>query len=595
MHRLLERQLRRHFGSIEKVPEAVRPFLDIIDATYTEADADRALVEHSLELASQELLQSNQSLRKQQHEQEVILNTVPAIIIYKDAHNRILRVNASAAKAMGHSAAELEGHATEEFFPPEVARALHADDLEVIRSGTPKLGIVESHPGPDGERLWVRTDKMPYRDDTGAIVGVIVLSVDISANRRAEEALRRSEEQHRLLVETATEGMWSLDVQGNTTFINQVMADMLAVPREAMLGRNVMEFISEEDRAQGEEKLGALLGGTPVRLDFRFRRADGGALWTQASGAPIVRDGKVTGALGMLTDITQRKEAEEKLQKAYEALKQVDRERTQFLNNAAHELNTPLTPIKLQIHLLRGRADEAPRQRTVDILDRNFDRLAHLVKDLLDAARIQAQQLPLHMEQMDLAGVVGQTLDTYLPLAGKAGVDLTAAGLAPMPVLGDSGRLSQVLDNLVSNAIKFTPAGGKVHVACSVGMGHARLEVQDTGRGIRPEDLGRLFKPFSQVHDPMQQTVAGTGLGLYISRTIVEAHGGTLLAASRGRDRGSTFTLTLPLHRGGTIQRATSRVPGAPPRVAQDFRALRGFPGGNGGAGNEASPAPPQP
>jgi PAS domain S-box-containing protein len=558
MHRLLERQLKRHFGGLDRVPESLRPFLEVIDATYAEADSDRALAERSLELASQELLARHQSLRKQQHEQQVIFDTVPATIIYKDADNRILRVNAMGAKALGHPVEELEGKRTEELFPPELAAALHADDLEVIRSGAPKLGVVEQHPGPDGGVRWVRTDKMPYRDDAGVIVGVIVLSVDITEHRRAEEALRSSEEQYRLLVETATEGLWSLDPEGNTTFVNQVMADMLGVPREAMRGRNIMEFIGDEDRAQGQEKLGAILAGTAVRLDFRFRRAGGGDLWTQASGAPIVQGGKVIGALGMLTDITQRKEAEEKLQKAYEALKQVDRERTQFLNNAAHELNTPLTPIKLQIHMLRGH-EETPPQRTVDILDRNFDRLAHLVKDLLDAARIQARELPLHMAAMDLAQVARQTLDTYRPLARAAGLTLLAEGLDPMPVLGDPGRLAQVLDNLVSNAIKFTPSGGVVRLAAGMAGGQAHVAVHDSGRGLRPEDLGRLFKPFSQVHDPMQQTVPGTGLGLYISRSIVEAHGGTLQAASGGRDKGATFSVALPLRRGSSIAHATSR------------------------------------
>src|ERR1041385_1865890 len=158
MHRLLERQLKRHFGSLDRVPEALRPFLAIVDATYTESDADRALAERSLELASQELLQSTQSLRKQQAEPQVIFDPVPATIVYKDAGNRILRINEMGARQLGRPAAELEGMRMEELFPAGLAKALHDDDLEVIRSGQPKLGIVESHPSPAGPR-WVRTDK----------------------------------------------------------------------------------------------------------------------------------------------------------------------------------------------------------------------------------------------------------------------------------------------------------------------------------------------------------------------------------------------------------------------------------------------------
>ncbi len=526
-----------------------------MSASYEEADSDRRLVERSLELASQELLQRNAALREREREQQIIFDSVPAMIFYKDRDNHILRLNASAAQSLGKTAQALQGVALDQIFPPEVAKALHQDDLEVIQDDRPKLGIIESHPQADGKVHWVRTDKVPYRDDRGNIKGVIVLSVDITDRREAEEAVRASEERYRLIVETATEGIWTLDKEGRTTFANRVMAELLGYTREEMMGRPVFDFMQAEDLETGRDKLGGLMAGTRVALDFRFRRKDGTDLWTQASGAPMLGgDGKIIGALGMLTDITQRREAESKLKDAYERLQKVDKERMQFLNNAAHELGTPLTPIKLQIHLLKARlAPDAPadQAKPVEILERNFERLARLVRDLLDSARLQAATLKVHAVPLDLRDVLYECIENYLAPAREAGVVLDVEDLPPMPVVADPSRLGQVFDNLLSNAVKFAARGGSIRLAVANEPGLCVVRISDDGLGMRPEDVKRLFQPFTQVHDTMQTTKGGTGLGLYVSRGIIEALGGTISAESAGLGKGSTFTVRLPLSKQG--------------------------------------------
>lgn len=435
MHKLLERQLRRHFGSLEAVPANLQGLLEAIDASYIQADTDRRLIEHSLELASQELLQRNAELRARHREQQVIFDSVPAMIIYKDTHNRILRLNETAAAALGGTAATLEGKRTEEVMPADAAALLYKDDLAVIQSGQPRLGVIESHPTADGQQHWMRTDKVPFRDEEGQVVGVIVFSVDITERKAAEVALHTSEE---------------------------------------------------------------------------------------------------------------------RLREAYERLQAVDRDRTQFLNNAAHELATPLTPIKLQLRLLRlaDEADETVNARkAIEILDRNFQRLGVLVKDLLDAARLQAASLKLHIQDVDLRGTVFQSVETYLEAAREAQVHLAVD--QDMPSLSariDGGRIGQVVDNLVANAIKFTPAGGTVRIELvRPTPDRARILVSDTGSGIRKEDLNRLFQPFSQVHDTQQRALGGTGLGLYVSRGIVEAHGGRIWVESPGLGQGCVFGFEVPL------------------------------------------------
>ncbi|HUR24819.1 MAG TPA: PAS domain-containing sensor histidine kinase [Candidatus Thermoplasmatota archaeon] len=430
LHKLLERQLKRHFG-IAGPPPSLGEFLASVNASYVEADSDRRLVERSLELTSQELLQRNADLREREREQQIIFDSVPAMIFYKDAENRILRLNVAAAQAMGKPREALQGVAVEDLFPPEVAKALHDDDLQVIRSGQPRLGIIESHPSGDGKAHWFRTDKVPFRDDKGNVKGVIVLSVDITDRREAEEAVRASEEQ---------------------------------------------------------------------------------------------------------------------LKVAYDRLKQVDKERMQFINNAAHELGTPLTPIKLQIHLLKTSLADAPQlAKPVGILDRNFDRLSRLVRDLLDSARLQAAMLKLHPQPMDLRESVYQAVENYLASAREARIVMDVEDLPHLPVVADPTRLGQVFDNLLSNAVKFTPTGKHIRVAARTMEGMAVVTVQDEGLGIRPEDVKRLFQPFTQVHDTMQVTRGGTGLGLYVCRGIMEALGGSVQAESSGLGSGSTFTVRIPL------------------------------------------------
>jgi PAS domain S-box-containing protein len=553
MHKLLERQLRRHFGSLDAVPPDLLPLLGSISASYTEADSDRRLVERSLELTSQELLQRNAALRDRDRERQIVFDSVPAMIFYKDTENNILDANSAAAAMLGRPVDELRGMPTSKLLPPEVAEALHRDDLEVIRSGSPKLGIVESHPDAEGRPHWVRTDKVPYRDDRGQVKGVIVLSVDITERKLAEEAVRASEERYRLIVETATEGIWTLDRQARTSWCNAVMADMLGYRADEMVGRSIFAFMRESEVALAQQQLGLLKAGGRVSLDFKFLRKDGGDVWVQASATAMRGPGgEMVGVLGMMTDITKRKAAEEGLKAAYERLQRVDKERMQFINNAAHELGTPLTPIKLQIHLLRARGQEAvsENRKAVDILERNFERLARLVKDLLDSARLQASNLKLHNRPLDVAEIIRQSLENYAEPARQAGVLLDLSSLPPMMVKADPSRLGQVFDNLLSNAVKFTPRGRSIRVAAHEEAGWAIITVRDEGAGIKAGDIGRLFMPFIQVHDPMEITRSGTGLGLYISRGILEAHGGSIEVSSPGLGHGAEFTVRLPLASG---------------------------------------------
>lgn len=247
------------------------------------------------------------------------------------------------------------------------------------------------------------------------------------------------------------------------------------------------------------------------------------------------------------------------LKAANDRLRDLDRFRTQFINNAAHELGTPLTPIKIQMHLLRkalaeGTPERAEEVKRVLVLERNLERLADLARDILDAARLQASRLELGQAPVDMSELARETVESFSDAAGPVGVSLESHVDPRLSVLGDRRRLGQVLFNLVGNALKFTPPGGRVVVRVASTPDEVVVRVEDDGIGLRPADAERLFQPFVQVNESVRPGDHGTGLGLYISKGIVEACGGRIWCASEGPGLGSTFAFSLPRAHGSGAQ-----------------------------------------
>jgi signal transduction histidine kinase len=242
-------------------------------------------------------------------------------------------------------------------------------------------------------------------------------------------------------------------------------------------------------------------------------------------------------------------EAERRAQELREVarLRDLDRFKTNFLNAAAHELNTPLTPLQLQLHLL-NKAEESgnieARRRALAIVGRNVERMALLVQDMLDVARLQSGRLAIQRQPADLAALLREAVETYRPPAEAKGIAIAMEGPTSLVVSIDPKRTSQILYNLVSNAIKYTPQGGQVTIRFRGDADKVTVDVQDTGLGFSQEQLDRMFVPFGQAH-VQQVSAPSTGLGLFISRGIAERHGGRLVATSPGPGLGATFTCTL--------------------------------------------------
>jgi len=243
---------------------------------------------------------------------------------------------------------------------------------------------------------------------------------------------------------------------------------------------------------------------------------------------------------------SEAQSAQKKLLAQNEQLLEADRLKDEFVALISHDLRTPLTSIMGYLELILDDDNLTEEQRGfLSVADRNADRLLRLVNDLLFVARFEAGQLELHPTELDLAAVVRQSVEEAEPRATAGGIQLTCDAGAVSAVQADKGRMFQLVDNLVSNAIKFTPAGGDVRVSVTPVNGVVRLEVADTGIGIEPQEQQRLFERFFRASTASEHQIPGTGLGLYITRAIVEAHGGSIAVRS-DLGEGTSFSVELP-------------------------------------------------
>jgi signal transduction histidine kinase/ActR/RegA family two-component response regulator len=271
--------------------------------------------------------------------------------------------------------------------------------------------------------------------------------------------------------------------------------------------------------------------------------------------APLVADGEIVGTITVVDDVSDRVNSELELrhqiasaERAREAAEEALRIKDEFLATLSHEIRTPLNAVVGWTRILLSRTvDRATLENALRVIDRNARAQSRLVEDMLDMARIVTGKLRLEMAPMDLVTATRAAIDVVAPAAAAKGVRIVPSlGRHPRPVIADADRVQQIAWNLLSNAVKFTPAGGIVDISIPDEPGPVRLIVSDSGQGIAPEFLPYVFERFRQANASTSRTEGGLGLGLALVRQLVELHGGHISAESKGRGRGSVFTVTFP-------------------------------------------------
>jgi len=377
------------------------------------------------------------------------------------------------------------------------------------------------------------------------------LLAEVAERRALEVALRESERQVRQLVENIADLAWSATADGRIDFYNRRWYEYTGTTFEQMEGwgwRSVHHPALLEQVVERWTR--ALATGEPFEMEFPLRRADGVFRWFLTRVRPLRdADGRITRWFGTNTDIDEARAARSERERLIADLRQSVEARDEFLAIAAHELRTPLTALQLQLegtaHLI-GRTSNPGNDKLLGklaVASRQVTHLGTLVNGLLDVARCIQGRLIIETEEVDLAEIVRAVVERCGPQAQSAGCALIVDAEKEVKGRGDRTRLDQVVSNLVGNSIKYG-AGQPIRTTLHAVEGVALLRVEDRGIGIRPEDTARLFARFARAVS--SNSYGGLGLGLYIARQIVEAHGGTIDVASEV-GQGSTFTVRIPL------------------------------------------------
>jgi len=395
---------------------------------------------------------------------------------------------------------------------------------------------------------------------------VITIMLAESARRaraRAEAAAADAQERERrftMMADSVPLIIWVHDAAGGMLFVNKAWEEFFGVTQEQARRDGWQMLVHDEDRAGYEAKfLECVRERKPFRAAARVRRADGAWRWIESHGIPrIGAHGELTGFAGSSLDVTERHrfeaEREQLLESERAARSEAElatRAKDDFLATLSHELRTPLSVIVLWSRILArkyGGTSEELRKGLALIID-NGMALSQLIGDLLDMSRIVSGRVTLDMRPIDAAEIVTQAVASHRPAADARRITLSLeVGAQPKIVLGDPTRLQQILWNLLSNALKFTPENGHIWVTARRHGKQLEIAVRDDGEGIPPEFLSQIFSRFRQADSSTARRHGGLGLGLAIVKQLVELQGGEIEAISDGPGRGSTFRVTLPLH-----------------------------------------------
>jgi PAS domain S-box-containing protein len=430
-----------------------------------------------------------------------------------------------------------------EAFHPEDRALLLAAREPAIARGEPYQADVRLRRA-DGAYRWHQCRVVPLREQSAEIFAWLGTAADI-------DDLHESELFSRQMIDGLPALAWATRPDGYCDLLSRPWVDYSGLTEEEQHGDGWLRIVHPDDRERVSEIWREAVADRAVyTLEYRLRRHDGTYRWFKAQGRPI-RDerGRIVRWFGISTDIEDQKRTERELVEARAAAEEASRAKDQFLAVLSHELRTPLTPVLTVAQMLESDSRLRQEQRDwVEMIRRNVELETRLIDDLLDHTRISRGKVELHLTPTDLHGKILQTLAICESDARGRRIELVTGLRATRSwVQADPARLQQVLWNLLKNGVKFTPEGGTVTIDTRDARdGGVVIEVRDTGVGIDPERLPRIFDAFEQGGREVTRMFGGLGLGLAISKGLVELHGGTLTAASAGRDQGAVFTLRLP-------------------------------------------------
>ena len=476
----------------------------------------------------------HENLRFLQH----LIDAIPSPIFYKDIDGIYRGCNSAFEKYLGLRKDEIIGKSVYDVSSPDLADKYREMDQALFNN--PGVQSYESSVRyADGTRHDVIFNKSTFTNAENVVSGLVGVILDITERKRIEDNLRESEEKYRLLVEGQTDLVVKVDTVGRFLFVSPTYCDMFGKTEEELLGRKFMPLVCEEDREITAHEMEKLY--TPPYTCYVEQRAmtKDGWRWLAWADKSVLDDQKnVIAIIGVGRDITEGKRVEQELIQAKEAAEAAATAKSDFMANMSHEIRTPMNAVIGMTSLLLDDDDLNPEQRDfIETIRINGEALMVIINDILDFSKMGRENAVLEEQPFELRSNVEEALDLVSTSATKKGLNLAYIidNNVPEFIIGDPTRLRQILGNLLNNAVKFTEQG-EVKLTVSTqelnGTHEIHFTVQDTGIGIRPQQMDRLFHPFAQVDETVTCKYGGIGLGLAISRKLVELMGGRIWAES---------------------------------------------------------------
>jgi PAS domain S-box-containing protein len=517
---------------LESLPQAVR------------SAVEKVALRHRVEEQRRELERHRNQLR-------VTLASIGDAVIATDPQGNVTFLNPVAERLTGWTTDEARGRPLGEVFTivnQHTRQPVENPALRALREGA-IVGLANHTVlvARDATERPIDDSAAPIRDENGEVYGSVLVFRDVTDRYRAEQSLLL---QSRVL-ESMAEGVSVADEAGVIFYTNPAEDRMFGYERGGLVGLHVSrqnDYPPEESARRVGEVVAHVKAGGSWTGEWRKRRKDGSAFTTQARVTRLEIGGREC-FVSVQEDVSDRHRLEDELQRRVNELALADRRKDEFLAMLAHELRNPLAPIKNALHVLRLKSgDWQTVDRVREMMERQVGHMGRLIDDLLDVSRITQGKVKLKVERLDLARLSRECAADHRAEFEAARVALAVrAPETPVWVTGDATRLTQVIDNFLTNALKFTNPDGQVSLAVATAGDRATLSVRDTGIGIEPEVLPTVFDVFAQADKSLDRSRGGMGLGLAIVKGLVELHGGAVTARSEGLGRGTEMLVELPV------------------------------------------------
>jgi PAS domain S-box-containing protein len=453
--------------------------------------------------------------------------------------------NAGAERFNGYRAEEIIGQPFTRFYPSDRIEEGWPQHELVVAAIEGRFEDEGWRLRKDGTRFWANIVLTALRDEAGGLRGYLKITRDVTDRVAADESLRQSEERFRLLVNGVEDyAIYMLDVEGRVVSWNAGAARLKGYEADEIIGRHFSTFYPSEAAATGipQHNLSIALREGRFQEEGWRARKDRSLFWANVVLTALYDGaGKHIGFAKVTRDLTEQRKMVE--------LEVADRQKNEFLAMLAHELRNPLVPIRNGLHLLKLEGSGGGSfEETTEMMERQVVHLVQMVDDLLEVSRIVGGRITLRRRSVSLSEVIQAAKEEAEPLMKARGHELTVTLPSdPIYVDGDVVRLAQALTNVLANAAKFTPKPSRIWLTAERERDDAVIRVRDEGIGIDPTALLQIFNVFVQENPSLDRSEGGLGLGLTLSKRLIELHGGAISAASAGKGQGSEFTIRLPL------------------------------------------------